>query len=325
MVVEYANHLQSKGHSATILTSVFDSLFSVNAGIEISLRKSKLSTVLKALSMKRDVDIIVADIIVMTFFLSFRNRGKLLYFAQDYDESYYKNSAMRALIRAVYFYCLRILKIPVIAVSEELGKTLRGRFKADVTVVPNGVDTSAFYPDRDGNYLSLREGKSVILIFARSDYRKGFDIAANVLSRFKEEIENKLISVWAVGEDLGTPFPVRRFGFVPPETLRKILSCSDILLYPSRHEGLPLFVLEAMACGCIVMTTEAAKIVSDNLNGIICPIDDRDCFYGKLHDFIHNPPSRYALIKNAFETASRFSIDASRSHFERSLLRLLHG
>ncbi|GBD97256.1 GDP-mannose-dependent alpha-(1-6)-phosphatidylinositol monomannoside mannosyltransferase [bacterium BMS3Abin06] len=320
MVVEYANHLTSQGHDAVILTNIVDTIFDVRTRIEkISGSTTKTGTIINALFKKRDYDVIVADIIMMNFFLSFRNRKKLLCFAQDYDESYYKGFFMKMLIRAVYFYCLRILKIPVIAVSDELGELLRKRFNADVSVVRNGIDTDVFYPDRDEKYRSLKSNSKVILVFARSDYRKGFDIAIQVLSNFRNDIDNGNISVWAIGEDIDVPFKIRKFGFVPPDELRRILSCSDVLLYPSRHEGLPLFVLEAMACGCPVVTTKAVKFVKNHTDALQSKVEDVKSLVDLVATLINNENIGSKIMQEAFETVKRFNIKHSMNMFENDL------
>jgi glycosyltransferase involved in cell wall biosynthesis len=319
MVVEYANYLTSQGHDVVIMANIVDTIFTVKAKINpIShSNKSKIKTIMSALFLKNSFDVIIADIIVMTFLLAVRNRICLLYFAQDYDESYYKNPLMKILIRAVYFYSLRILAIPVIAVSEELGQLLKRRFNANVSIVPNGVDTDIFYPDRDEEYLVLKGSGKVILVFARSDYRKGFDLAVKVLAGFSKKIEDGIISVWAVGEDIEVPFKMRYFGFVPPEKLRKILSCSDVLLYPSRHEGLPLFVLEAMACGCPVVTTKTVGFVIDGKNGLIA--DTAPQFGEKLITVLKNSQEGEYIKHQGFEAAKRYNLHSSKRSFEKTL------
>jgi len=319
MVVEYANYLASRGHDVTIMTNVVDTLFSVVAKVVSASRsrKGKLGSIVKALFLKSTADVIIADIIAMVFLLSFRNRNKLLYFAQDYDEAYYKNALAKLIIRTAYLHCLRILRIPVIAVSEELGQLLRKRFNADVRVVPNGIDTNVFRVDIDEEYLFLKGSSKVILVFARSDYRKGFDIAISILKGYKKEIEDGIISIWAVGENIGAPFTIRNFGFVPPEKLRKILSCSNALLYPSRHEGLPLFVLEAMACGCPVVTSGTVSFIIDGENGMIAETVSE--FGEKLIDVLTNDRKREHIIHEGFATIKGYDLHNSKRSFENIL------
>ncbi len=326
MVTEYANYLKFKGHDVTILTNIVDTVFDIQAKVEnISRGKSKLSTIIHALFFNKKSDLIIADIIIMTLLLSFRNRKNLLYFAQDYDESYYKSSIMKLFIRLIYYICLNFLKIPTIAVSEKLGTLLKQRFSANVKVINNGVDTNLFYPDKDEVYLSLKGKSKVILIFSRSDFRKGFDLAIRVLEKFKNRIDAGEISVWSVGEHIPVSFPLKYFGFVTPEILRKLLSCSDIFFYPSRHEGLPLFILEAMSCGCPVVTTEASNIVKDGFNGLVCPVEDTECLEEKIKSIFSNKELANILIKNSKDTVSKFDLNNSKYLFENTLIQLING
>jgi glycosyltransferase involved in cell wall biosynthesis len=325
MIVEYANHLQSRSHSVTIFANIVSTMYKPCVDIRrISKGDSKVDTIFAVLLKKWLADIIVADIIMMVFFLSFKNSKPLLYFAQDYDEEYYKNIFMKILIRIIYYYCLAIRKIPVIAVSEELGNLLKKRFNARVSVVVNGIAPNVFYPDPDPDYLSLKRGRQVVLVFARSDYRKGFDISVNVLFALKKEIENGSLAVWAVGEMIDAPFKIHHFGFVLPETLRKILSCADVLLYPSRHEGLPLFVLEAMACGCPVVTTDAVHFIRHGVDALQRRMDDVDALIEQVRKLLSNEIYRRQITENAFVTAGRYSLNISTAKFEDSLLELRH-
>lgn len=321
MVVQYANYLALQGHDVIVSTNCIDTIFDVQSTIErLSRWCSKAATIMNAALRKRKYDVIVADIIMMILFLSFRNRKRLLYFAQDYDESYYKNLFMKMFTRGVYLYCLKFLKIPVIAVSDELGALLRKRFNAEVTVISNGVDTDVFYPDRDAEeYRSLKKRGRVILVFARSDYRKGFDLVIKILTKFKTEIESGDISVWAIGENIDVPFRMMNFGFVSPDRLRKILSCSDLLLYPSRHEGLPLFVLEAMACGCPVVTTEAVAFVRHGADALQSKVEDVENLADHVTTLITNERMRTGIIREAFSTAGQFNLKHSLRKFEHEL------
>ena len=325
MVVEYANALQSRGHSVAIMANRVTTLFKLQADIlRMSNGRSKMHTIVSTLFKKWDYDIIIADIIAMTFLLSIRNKQHVLYFAQDYDESYYKNFFMKLFVRALYYYCLTIRKIPVIAVSEDLGKLLSRRFKANVTVVENGVDDEIYFPDPDREFLDIKGNRKAVLVFSRSDYRKGFDIAVLVLSALKREIDSGSLAVWAVGEKIAVPFSMKYFGYVNSPTLRKILSCSDVLLYPSRHEGLPLFVLEAMACGCPVVTTEAVHFVRHNKDSLQCRIGDIDNLVKQVKVLLSSDSTRNAIRAEAFRSIKKYDIRLACSKFESALIQYHH-
>ena len=47
--------------------------------------------------------------------------------------------------------------------------------------------------------------------------------------------------------------PVRLWGNQEPEVMPAFLNASDVLILPSINEGLPLTVVEGLACGCNVV------------------------------------------------------------------------
>jgi glycosyltransferase involved in cell wall biosynthesis len=53
---------------------------------------------------------------------------------------------------------------------------------------------------------------------------------------------------------------VRELGYVSAETLRALYSTAEVVAYPSRYEGFGLPVLEALACGAVVVAANATAI-----------------------------------------------------------------
>jgi glycosyltransferase involved in cell wall biosynthesis len=59
---------------------------------------------------------------------------------------------------------------------------------------------------------------------------------------------------------------IRCLGFVPDEQLPELYRASDVFVYPSLHEGFGLPPIEAMACGCPVITSTRgalAEVIGD--------------------------------------------------------------
>jgi glycosyltransferase involved in cell wall biosynthesis len=71
---------------------------------------------------------------------------------------------------------------------------------------------------------------------------------------------------------------IRFLGAVPPEQVLTLLSQHDALLMPSRFEGSPLTLIEAMAAGCVPVLSRIAGvtdvIVEDGRSGFLFPIGD---------------------------------------------------
>lgn len=68
---------------------------------------------------------------------------------------------------------------------------------------------------------------------------------------------------------------VKRLGNLSKKNLFTQFHISDVLILPSFHEGSPRAIMEAMASGCFIITTEnSGSIVKNNVNGIIVPPND---------------------------------------------------
>jgi glycosyltransferase involved in cell wall biosynthesis len=67
---------------------------------------------------------------------------------------------------------------------------------------------------------------------------------------------------------------VEFLGAVPQETLAEVLQKADVFVLPSFFEGLPLVVVESLACGC--------RVVMTDLPGIDSWVPQRLCFEGRV-------------------------------------------
>jgi glycosyltransferase involved in cell wall biosynthesis len=70
---------------------------------------------------------------------------------------------------------------------------------------------------------------------------------------------------------------VRYHGVLSRRALAKLLSSTDIFVFPSLAEGSARVVFEAMACGCYVITTpNSGSIVEDGVHGRLIPPGDAE-------------------------------------------------
>lgn len=325
MVVCHANHLARAGHDVIIVTSRCDTVFHLDPRVRLKYlsTKSKAATLLTAAVTHHKADVVIGDIVVLACLLSLRNRSRTVCFAQDYDESYYSNRAQKLFIRVIYFIALTLFRVKTIAVSDRLAQLLRRRFHGDVTVVQNGVDGTVFFPDVDLALLQQKEGRQAILLLSRSDQRKGFDLARRIVSSLP--VDRRLLTeIWTVGEtteNLFAGYVHRDFGYVNEVALRRILSSADILLYPSRHEGLPLMPLEAFACRCPVVTTTAVPYAIDGENSLVSQIEDVDDLAVNTLRLL----TEKNLREHVVDTAHRYALQNSLSNCTENFARVLQN
>lgn len=156
-----------------------------------------------------------------------------------------------------------------------------------------GCDTSVyrFAPEARCEFrarIALSETDRVVLFLGNLRRSKGvFDLLEGFADVAREISQARLVYVGGGGERseleqsahrLGLADRVRFVGRPTHEEIPKWLSASDVFAFPSHAEGLPLAVLEAMACSRPVIATRVggiAEAVQDGISGIVIPRGDR--------------------------------------------------
>jgi glycosyltransferase involved in cell wall biosynthesis len=323
MVVEYANFLAEKGYDVTLWLSEINTVFKPH--LKLKLMKipfpTRLGTIIHSALKRFPSDVVIVDIIPLASVASFRNRSRLIFFAQGYDESYYKNPCRKLLTKILYSFSLKFLKVKTIAVSEELTEILREKYSADVTTVENGIDLNAFYPEPDEELLRIKGDRKAVVMLSRKDHTKGFDIAVKVINDLSDEWRDK-IEIWTCGEELKKELlkaNVRNFGWVGEDRLRRILSTADVLFYPTRHEGFGLLPLEAMACGSLVVTTNVVPYVKDGENGLVANVGNENNLKEKLERILSDQNLKEKLKIYGLNTAKKYDLNQSKRKFEQAI------
>ncbi|WP_372739245.1 glycosyltransferase family 4 protein [Neptunomonas sp.] len=88
-------------------------------------------------------------------------------------------------------------------------------------------------------------------------------------------------------ENLLADARVTYHGMLSQKELAKLMSESDVFLFPSRAEGSARVIFEAMAAGCAVICTHnAGSAVQDDVGGKIIPINDQESLIKVLEDVL---------------------------------------
>ena len=95
---------------------------------------------------------------------------------------------------------------------------------------------------------------------------------------------------------------------------------SNIFLSTSIYEGYGLTIIEALSCGCPVISSDvgiAREIILEGENGFICPVGDKDCFMGKILDVINKPSLKINLSINSKAMISEKFIESKESYLSK--------
>jgi glycosyltransferase involved in cell wall biosynthesis len=116
----------------------------------------------------------------------------------------------------------------------------------------------------------------------------------------------------ALVRDLSLSDEVRVLGWVAPQHINDVLRQAHVLALPSRDEGQPMAVLEAMAHGLCVVVSAVGGLpdIVDDSCGVLTPADDVPALAAALHGVIVDPQRRADLGANALQRVrERFDVD----------------
>ena len=175
----------------------------------------------------------------------------------------------------------------VICVSEAMADRLKTQFPhraADIHACLNGADDAFFQVDKVGSGdMDLR-----VLAVGNLIRLKGFDVLIEAIARarHRERMHVRIVGAGPEREPLlaqaasrGVSSCFTFVGAVPATDMPKLFSEADVFVLSSRSEGRPNVVVEALAAGLPVISTDLEGVqgmVRDGDTGWLVAIDDAD-------------------------------------------------
>lgn len=196
-----------------------------------------------------------------------------------------------ASVRAIYSRIFRLAvrrSDVVLSVDEsgvDLARTIRlNRTDDRVYLIPSCYDWATFRHTEQVPNLkpAFESGKLRILFVGRLESGKGLRELLSALQRWPDDLPEVTLTIVGEGsardtlEDLAHRLPVRASvefaGWQQPAAVAELMIRSDAVVLPSMQEGLPVVVLESLACGTPVLACEAgdvSRVVMDGVTGIV--------------------------------------------------------
>jgi glycosyltransferase involved in cell wall biosynthesis len=185
--------------------------------------------------------------------------------------------------------------------------------RARMRVVPYGVDLRTFSCDADA--APRRAGRFEVVYAGQLTQRKGLAYTLRGYRRFARADSGLTLVGAVVGSDLPLRPYADLFTHVPHQTrsaLAATFRASDVFVFPTLVEGMPLVVLEAMACGLPVIVTAngPADLVRDGVEGYVIPERDDEAVTDRLDRLYRQPELRAEMGRRAALRAREFGWDA---------------
>lgn len=237
-----------------------------------------------------------------------------------FDQAYFRLGVDHLTTRAALIH----------AVSESTRQDFLRRFdypQDRVNVIAHGVP-SGFAPQTQENGERLRQKYSLhkpYIFYAGSFHpRKNLEAALQAFEQLSGQVDHEFViaglPVWneARMRQRLSSSPVaeriRLVGLVPRAELPVFYSQAEIFVFPSRYEGFGLPVLEAMACGCPVITTTASSLpeVAGDA-ALLVPPGDVQALKQEMLRLLCDAGLRQELRIRSLQRASQFSWETAAS------------
>jgi len=177
----------------------------------------------------------------------------------------------------------------VLVMSDEMRARVLslGVDSARVEIVSNGVDAERFKPmarAQARTALGIERDARVIVCVSRLSHEKGIDVLVDAMKQMHDATRLYVIGdgaeraalaarVQAAGLEGRVSLALTR----PHEEIPRWLAAADVVALPSRTEGMPNAVLEALACGRPVVATAVGgtrELIANPALGTLVPPDD---------------------------------------------------
>jgi glycosyltransferase involved in cell wall biosynthesis len=224
----------------------------------------------------------------------------------------------------------------IIAVSEGVAKDLVESLRlppALVTAIHNPVvdDELLDLAERPSEHPWLAEDVPVVLAVGRLVPQKDYPLLLKAFSRIRRRRPLRLIilgegesrtQLERLSERLGIRGDVDFHGFVK-NPFPYMKSCTMFVL-SSRFEGLPGALIQAMACGAPVISTDCpsgpAEIITQGDNGLLVPVGDETRLTAAMERLLDDASLRIAFSKAGRIAAGAFAVSTMVRQYEDELL-----
>jgi glycosyltransferase involved in cell wall biosynthesis len=200
----------------------------------------------------------------------------------------------------------------------------------EIHPLPTATDVELFQPRPKGMVrakLGLPADAPIYIFVGRLAAVKGVPLILEALKAVKESRPDVLLLIVGDGEERQTlerlvqrlrlGGSVRFLGMRPPEEVAELIACADAGLFASYTEGFSVAMVEQLACGRPIVTTDvsgAHDLIVDGTNGFILPSRDPGAYAQRMLDVLHLPEAEQFGRDLAVKSFSRESLWARLQH-----------
>lgn len=282
--------------------------------------------------------IFFTDIVVYVLASIFASRSKLVFRSCNYFSEAYPNTqcvSARMLLRAY-----RHSKL-IVCSTEAMRRDFiahDSRLEKNIVVIPNPVDITELVHRAMGavshpwlmdddlvvfvSVAKLKAQKNIALLLRAFSLVNNPKARLLILGKGPELDELKTLS-----DSLDIRERVCFLGFV--ENPYPVVRAADVFVLSSDYEGFPNALVEAMALGTAVISTDCpsgpVEIIDHQRDGILVPVRDEQVLSEAMLELLEDENKRLMLASNALLKVQQFQADHIAERLSKALLRVLES
>ena len=233
---------------------------------------------------------------------------------------------------------LKRIQVVVIVLSSRMNMYLAGHdlHLPETQIIPNGVDIMRYYPIYNKDALAENCRAQTVICVSKMRYEKGIDVLLQAWRLVHEQMPGARLIIVGSGpiqaqlERLASALCISdsvEFAGLQSDVPSQ-LHRGKIGVLPSRWEGMPNALLEAMASGlaCVATAVSGSEdVIQHGSNGLLVEPEDYDSMAQALLTLLHDPGLIQKFGHSARETTEKnYSLEHVTSMYIELYQRLTH-
>ena len=173
------------------------------------------------------------------------------------------------------------------------------------------------------NDLNGKRKKTILTVGNLDRYHhKGFDNLLKIAAKVFENHSDWQLKIVGGGDDglkilkeIATELKIEKqiefLGY--RNDIKELMSQAEIYVLSSRHEGLPMVLIEAMSQGMACISYDCVSgpsdIINDGTNGILVADQNKEAMINRLNELIENEDLRQSLRNNSLKSLDKFTME----------------
>lgn len=276
--------------------------------LDPEIKKKALWTIDFGHIRKADITICTSIDTMIKTYQAKNKPEKIIHFIQGHENWFLPEEEVFAVYRLPY---------PKIVISQWLYDIVCEHTKEKLYLVKNGIDLHIFQ-NKNSDKRSLHS----IAMMYKENSCKNSEMGLRIVKRLKKRYQDLEVLFYSVDQKSNeVPEWVKFYRKASEDQVCEILNRASVFLCTSEYEGFGLPGLEAMACGCIFVTTDCKGIreYANDSNALISEIGDACQMEKNIIRVFEDKKLRNTLRVQSEKTARSFNITHKEKAFYQAL------